>query len=58
MEKESLRMSPRSRKELRTTHTKGYRVVSAQKVSTTYVPALAGVIFFTAAPPLKGLTGA
>ena len=51
-------MSPLSRKELRTTHTKGYRVVSAQKVSTTYVPALAGVIFFTAAPPLKGLTGA
>lgn len=34
MEKESLRIRPRSRKELRMTHTKGYRVVSAQKVRT------------------------
>ena len=34
-EKESLRMSPFSRKELRITHTKGYRVVSAQKMRTT-----------------------
>ena len=34
-EKESLRMSPFSRKELRMTHTKGYRVVSAHTLSTT-----------------------
>ena len=41
MEKESLRMSPFSRKEFRMTHTKGYRVVSDHTPSTTMSMAMA-----------------